>query len=377
MIRMKLIKLIIASILLFSLIACSNDSMFVHVDPTRTSEQIDELTGTGNTAEFVETEIPVNSNVQPILEELGVVTLKLPERLQASSFEYSGLAWYGDYLVLLPQFADGKESSREPNFFAIRKADLISAVEDPSFELPVRDVPILNSDLRDLIKGFEGFESILFLDQMVYLTIESRAGNPMMGYLVRGEVQGELESVTLDPESLVEIVPFSSERNATFEAMTYWNENFYVIYEQNSYQGENQPVAYQYNQDLELVGAIPFPALDYRVTDATISDGDGKFWVMNYFFPGDTHLAVDQDALILEYGEGKSHLENEPVERLVQLQIGENQITRIDQAPTYLQLLDYNIARNWEGIVMLDDLGFLLITDSFPGSLLGFCPFLR
>jgi len=70
-------------------------------------------------------------------------------------------------------------------------------------------------------------------------------------------------------------------------------------------------------------------------------------------------------------------LENEPVERLVQLQIGENQITRIDQAPTYLQLLDYNIARNWEGIVMLDDLGFLLITDSFPGSLLGFCPFLR
>jgi len=159
--------------------------------------------------------------------------------------------------------------------------------------------------------------------------------------------------------------------------MTYWNGNLYIMYEHNSTQGETEPVAYQFNLDLELVREIPFPAINFRITDATISDPSGKFWVMNYFFPGDTHLAVDQDALVLEYGEGRTHAENDPVERLVQLQIEESQISRLDQPPIYLELLDYSVARNWEGIVPLDDLGFLLITDSLPGSLLGFCPILR
>ena len=373
----KLPKIIIVSILILSITACSSNSVSVDTTLLPTNTAMVEPTEATIASTEAATATPEGPSDQGILEEMEILTLRIPESIEAPSFEYSGMAWFKENLVLLPQFPQGKEFSREANLFAIKKSDLLLAVGDPDMELPVRDVPIINSDLRTVIKGFEGFESILFVDQEVYLTIESRAGNPMMGYLIRGEVQGELESITLDPESLVELVPFSSERNATFEAMTYWNENFYVIYEHNSNQGENHPVAYQYNQNLEFVRSIPFPALDYRVTDATISDASGKFWVMNYFFPGDTHLAVDQDALILEYGEGKTHSENEPVERLVQLQIGVNQISRIEQAPTYLQLLDYNIARNWEGLVLLDDLGFLLITDSFPGSLLGFCPFLR
>jgi len=215
------------------------------------------------------------------------------------------------------------------------------------------------------------------VDQNVYMTIESRAGDPMMGYLIRGVVNGDLESITLDVNSLVELRPFSSELNATFEGMTYWNGSLYVMYEHNSMRNVKQPVAYQINPDLENIREIPFPVINYRITDATISDVDGKFWVMNYFFPGDTHLAVDQDSLVEEYGEGKTYAENDPVERLVQLQIENDQISRIDQPPTYLQLLDNDIARNWEGLVMLDNLGFLLITDSFPGSVLGFCPILR
>ena len=374
---MNLIKIVIVSILILGITACRNNDLLIDTKPTQTLESSVEPTEVGNVVEITGTETPETPVSQPLLEEVEVVTLKLPERLQAPSFEYSGLAWFGDFLVLLPQFADGKESLREPNFFAISKEDLFLAIENPDYELPVRDVPILNSDLRDKIKGFEGFESILFIGQTVYLTIESRAGNPMMGYLIKGEVKGDLESITLDPESLMEVEPLSSVRNATFEAMTYWNENLYIIYEHNSKQGDAQPVAYQFNLDFEFERQIAFPVIDFRVTDATISDPSGKFWVMNYFFPGDTHLAIDQDALVTEYGEGATHKENEPVERLVQLQIGDDEISRVDQPPIYLQLLDYNIARNWEGIAWLDDLGFLLISDSFPGSILGFCPILR
>jgi len=373
----KVSRLIIGIILIISLVACSNKAILPDLTDTQTplpanrQDQTESiLTITGNNPE----ETPTN---REYLEEVEVIPLKLPDRISAASFEYSGMGWFGDYMVLLPQYPEGKDFSRKPNLFAIAKQDLLAAITDPDLELPVRDIPIENSDLRSVIKGFEGFESILFVDQNVYMTIESRAGDPMMGYLIRGVVNGDLESITLDVNSLVELRPFSSELNATFEGMTYWNGSLYVMYEHNSMRNVKQPVAYQINPDLENIREIPFPVINYRITDATISDVDGKFWVMNYFFPGDTHLAVDQDSLVEEYGEGKTHAENDPVERLVQLQIENDQISRIDQPPTYLQLLDNDIARNWEGLVMLDNLGFLLITDSFPGSVLGFCPILR
>lgn len=377
MTTVKVSRLIIGIILIISLVACSNKAILPELTDTQTplpanrQDQTESiLTITGNNPE----ETPIN---QEYLEEVAVIPLKLPDRISAASFEYSGMGWFGDYMVLLPQYPEGKDFSRKPNLFAIAKQDLLAAVTDPDLELPVRDIPIENSDLRSVIKGFEGFESILFVDQNVYMTIESRAGDPMMGYLIRGVVNGDLESITLDVNSIVELRPFSSELNATFEGMTYWNGSLYVMYEHNSMRNVKQPVAYQINPDLENIREIPFPVISYRITDATISDVDGKFWVMNYFFPGDTHLAVDQDSLVEEYGEGKTHAENDPVERLVQLQIENDQISRIDQPPTYLQLLDNDIARNWEGLVMLDNLGFLLITDSFPGSVLGFCPILR
>ena len=374
---MKVSRLIIGIILIISFVACSNKAILPELTDTQTplpanrQDQTESIvTITGNNPE----ETPIN---QEYLEEVAVIPLKLPDRISAASFEYSGMGWFGDYMVLLPQYPEGKDFSRKPNLFAIAKQDLLAAITDPDLELPVRDIPIENSDLRSVIKGFEGFESILFVDQNVYMTIESRAGDPMMGYLIRGVVNGDLESITLDVNSIVELRPFSSELNATFEGMTYWNGSLYVMYEHNSMRNVKQPVAYQINPDLENIREIPFPVINYRITDATISDVDGKFWVMNYFFPGDTHLAVDQDSLVEEYGEGKTHAENDPVERLVQLQIENDQISRIDQPPTYLQLLDNDIARNWEGLVMLDNLGFLLITDSFPGSVLGFCPILR
>lgn len=374
---MRVTKLITGIVLILSLVACSNTPAMTEIVPTQTSVP---AIGQAGTEYFATATGMYQSETQisrAYLKEVEVVPLKLPERISAASFEYSGMGWFGDYLVLLPQYPEGKEFSREPNLFAIEKQDLIMATTDPGLELPIRDIPLENSDLRSLIKGFEGFESILFVDQSVYLTIESRAGNPMMGYLIKGVVNGNLESITLDTNSLVELKPLSSELNATFEGMTYWNGSLYVMYEHNSIQNVGEPVAYKFNMDMEFEREIPFPVVDYRVTDATISDPDGKYWVMNYFFPGDTHLAVDHDGLVEEYGEGQTHAENDPVERLVQLQIGEDHILRIDQPPIYLQLLDNNIARNWEGLVQLDHVGFLLITDSFPGSVLGFCPILR
>lgn len=39
--------------------------------------------------------------------------------------------------------------------------------------------------------------------------------------------------------------------------------------------------------------------------------------------------------------------------------------------PIQLQLID-GVSRNWEGLVRLDERGFLLITDEFPETILAF-----
>nr|VFJ90223.1 MAG: hypothetical protein BECKLFY1418B_GA0070995_10199 [Candidatus Kentron sp. LFY] len=62
---------------------------------------------------------------------------------------------------------------------------------------------------------------------------------------------------------------------------------------------------------------------------------------------------------------------NDFIERLVQFQYIDEGVMSIDKAPIQLTLRN-GVPRNWEGIVSLDKCGFLLVTDSFPASMLAF-----
>ena len=95
-----------------------------------------------------------------------------------------------------------------------------------------------------------------------------------------------------------------------------------------------------------------------------------SFWGINYFFPGDTDLLPSIDPIADVYG--KSNAGFEHVERLVKFEYSEDGITLAKAAPILLVLTED--ARNWEGLVVLDDRGFLLATDKFPTTILGFVP---
>jgi hypothetical protein len=65
------------------------------------------------------------------------------------------------------------------------------------------------------------------------------------------------------------------------------------------------------------------------------------------------------------------------VERLVEFQLSHAGIVLVDRPPIQLELPDNllgMIGRNWEGLVRLDERGFLLATDTFPGTILAFVP---
>jgi len=108
-----------------------------------------------------------------------------------------------------------------------------------------------------------------------------------------------------------------------------------------------------------------FPeVIEYRITDFTAPDEDGRFWAINYLYDGDKDkLDPAADQIAREFGRGESHLQSEHVERLVEFQYTENGIIRTGTPPIQLQFLADGKARNWEGIVRLDDIGFLLMTD--------------
>jgi hypothetical protein len=129
-------------------------------------------------------------------------------------------------------------------------------------------------------------------------------------------------------------------------------------------------VANVFDFDLNFVETISFPTIEYRVTDAALATGS-DFWVINYFFPGDEDLKPASDPLAEKFGRGPTHSQFETVERLVQMRYSPNGIVLANTPPIQLTLLADN-SRNWEGLVLLDELGFLMATDKFPETILAF-----
>ena len=100
--------------------------------------------------------------------------------------------------------------------------------------------------------------------------------------------------------------------------------------------------------------------------------------MVNYNFPRSAHTSEKDkklDPLAEKYGQGETHAKYEHVERLVKLHLDGDKISLADESPLQFELLDNNVTRNWEGLAIWPKHGFLVVTDKFPGSILGFIAF--
>ncbi len=307
--------------------------------------------------------------------EVPVTLLPLTAPASKSSAEFSGMAWYGDYLILLPQYPNFSTTTGDGVLFAIPKADILAFLDGTRTEpLDPIAVPLIAPDVRLSAHGFEGYEAIAFRGDEVFLTIEGSPNRKMTGYLVRGSIAPDLSAITLDVNSLQPIEPQAKISNFSDETIIITDDSVLTLYEANGANVNPSPVAHVFGTDGTLQKTIPFPNIEYRITDATTLDADGNFWAINYLYPGDikkVHPAADP--LVAQFGQGKTHAVSDGVERLVKFHYQPDGITLTDTAPIQLQLLSDDL-RNWEGIVRLDDRGFLLATDKFPETLLGFVP---
>ena len=126
-----------------------------------------------------------------------------------------------------------------------------------------------------------------------------------------------------------------------------------------------------YNFSLKRKKSFSFPNIEYRITDVTEVDSNGKFWALNFFWPGEKKLLKpSSNSLLNKMSEGSTHQQFDHVERLIEFKIEGNNVIRTNSAPIYLEL--NKNSRNWEGLVRMNKNGFILIVDEHPRTILAY-----
>lgn len=310
-----------------------------------------------------------------LVNEITILKIPLLGEISARSAEISGMCWYDDNLILLPQYPSDFDSNNGKIFF-LKKSVLLNSISNSDSTALEPDYYSINShDFDDLFRKGSGFESITIKENTAFFTIENMSDGKTETILIRGEIDSINKRIELKKESIIKDPTDLFIHNISNESILYYNEQIIPIFEVFGKNMNNNPKVSVFNKDLEFIKKIDFPNIEYRITDVTSVDENGKFWAINYFYPGDNNkLNPAQDEIILHHGLGKSHYIYDPIERLIQFQIRENEIVLTEEPPVYLKLATNN-GRNWEAIAKLNDIGFIIATDTFPETILAFVPY--
>ncbi len=306
--------------------------------------------------------------------EHPVVLIPLAGRINQLDSGITGLAWYSDTLILLPQFPDQFKNQGGGSVFLIQKADLLSFLDGESSGPIIPDeAPFFAPGIRERIPGLDGFQSIAFSGDRIFLTVAANPEEPV-SYLLSGWYEPGLEAIYIDVDRRSAIEPQTQLPDLGDKSLVPFGRRLATIYAANGGTVNPIPKAHLFNQDLSLTTELDFPNIEFRISDATPPDDSGRFWIINIFTPSEALLQTGVDPLVEIYGEGQTHGASSYVERLIELQFSEQGIVLVDNAPIQLELAADGIGREWSALTLLDQRGFLLATNGTPQTLLAFVP---
>ena len=309
------------------------------------------------------------SVIQIILaKEVLPIEILLTGEATERSLEMSGLAWYNDYLILMPQYVN----ESKPRFYYLKKSTINDWLNGNK-EKPLNPskIDIIMPDYFNSIKGYQGFEAICFIGNKAYLIIETKNNDLMQSFIVKGSMDIKNKTLIIDSEKKVEILLPVNIKNMGYESILKYKYRLMVLFEANGINVNSDPKASFYNSSLKQKGHISFPNIEYRITDATELDDQGRFWAINFFWPGEKkRLNPGKDLVLNNTVKGETHQEFEHVERLVEFKIDGKNIYKTNSLPIQLKLNQNS--RNWEGVVRMENKGFLMIVDEHPRTILAF-----
>ena len=302
-----------------------------------------------------------------------VLPIEIPLKGEAAerNLEMSGLAWYGDNLILMPQYVN-KEA---PGFYFLKKDQINNWLESDRVDALIPEkIDLIFPNFDDRIGGFQGFEAVCFSGNNAYLVMESKHDDVMHSFLVSGKMDFKQKRLTINSEKLETIKLPVNIKNMGYESILKYKYRLMILFEANGANVNADPNAELYTTSLKHKASISFPNVEYRITDVTDIDSHGRFWALNYFWPGEKkRLLPAEDTILDGFEEGLTHQQNDHVERLVEFKINSKEIVRTNTAP--IQLVMEEKSRNWEGLARLDKKGFLMIVDEHPRTILSFISF--
>lgn len=303
------------------------------------------------------------------------VFIKIAGPLTDPRAEVSSLVWHNDELIIMPQSPDIFGGGENLGFFHISQ-DRIDAYLEGRDTSPLEPLKVecRAPGLLGIIQGFDGLEAMGVVGDYCYFTVEAKEDTAMAGYLVSGRYDVVGEVVIMDMTRLTSIPLGLNIYNIAEESLLVDGQRLLTFSEANGINVNPEPRAKAFDLDLNYLGSLPFPQIEYRVTDTTAQDENGRFWVINYFYPPDRRkLDPAPDPESAE--PGARPVPDTCVERLLELQLtADDKIVRTKTPPINLTL-GQGDCRNWEAIVRYRDLGFLIMTDQYPGTLLAFVPY--
>ncbi|MBT3675531.1 MAG: hypothetical protein HOG39_02650, partial [Candidatus Marinimicrobia bacterium] len=128
-----------------------------------------------------------------------VLPIEIPLNGEAAvrELEMSGLAWYGDNLILMPQYVN-KEA---PGFYFLEKEQINTWLAgDKSDAMTPKKIDLILPNYDDVIGGYQGFEAVCFSGNKAYLVMESKHDGVMHSYLVSGKMDFKKRTLTIDSE---------------------------------------------------------------------------------------------------------------------------------------------------------------------------------
>ena len=304
-----------------------------------------------------------------LCEEVKVQEIKLSGLITDKEQEISGMDWFQDRLFLLPENMGGF-------LFSISKSEILNAIKSGK-NLPIapKKTRFKTPDYSSLIKGFDGFEAIAFNKNKIYITIESEHRGEMVSYLAWGKIDSKSLEVVMDEKDLKAIKTPIQLNNISFESLLINDQDIIMIYEANGSNLRKNPTQSVLTEKSKNISQVNFPNIEYRITDATRIDNNDRFWVINYFWPGDKKLLnPGKDNILNKVKQGSSHFKLDQIERLVEFQMNAGGISISDTKPIQL-FLESDASRNWEAVARLDDKGLLIATDKHPRMIFGYVQF--
>lgn len=312
------------------------------------------------------------ASARALSDERRPIEIPLSGPLADPAAEISGLAWHGDRLVLLPQYPKRMGAGTGDGVVFTLAREEVLAFLDGRRDGPLspRAVPLDAPDLERLVPGFEGLEAIGFRGDEVYVTVEAEEGARVEGLLLRGRTTPELGAIALDTSRSALLEPQAAIANFAYEALVVARDRVLAFYEANG-ASNRRPRAKAFDAALAPRGELPIDPLEYRMTDASELDRDGRFWALNYYWPGE-EWRPGLCALTARFGRGATHARTRVVERLVEMRYTGRDVRLTGRPPIQLELEDEADGRNWEGVARLPGRGLLIVTDEHPRSMLAF-----